>query len=81
MKRKKELGTRNIIGAAVTKLRIQRHMSQKELAAYMQEKGVAMNDSSLSKLEGQTRIATDRELLALADILQVSPEELLGFHS
>lgn len=81
MKRKKELGTRNIIGAAVTKLRIQRHMSQKELAAYMQEKGVAMNDSSLSKLEGQTRIATDRELLALADIFQVSPEELLGFHS
>ena len=37
-----------------------------------------MNASALSKLEGQIRFVTDVELVALADILEVSVDYLLG---
>ena len=39
--------------------------------------GVDINPSSLSKLEGQTRSATDVELKAISAILGVTIEELL----
>ena len=39
---------------------------------------VDMNASGLSKLEGQIRFVTDVELVALADILEVSVDYLLG---
>lgn len=43
----------------------------------MQLAGVDINPSSLSKLEGQVRIASDIELKAIAKILGVSMEELV----
>lgn len=72
------LGTCNLIGETVTRLRKKHKMSQKTLAANMQLLGIDINYSSLSKLEGQTRIATDKEMLALATIFQVSIEELFS---
>ena len=53
-------------------------MKQKELLAQLQVSGVDMNASGLSKLEGQIRYVTDVELVALADILEVSVDYLLG---
>ncbi len=44
----------------------------------VQVNGVDMNASGLSKLEGQIRFVTDVELVALADILEVSVDYLLG---
>ncbi|WP_322199470.1 hypothetical protein [Acutalibacter intestini] len=52
-------------------------MKQKELLAQLQVRGVDLNASGLSKLEGQIRFVTDIELLALADILNVSVMWLL----
>jgi transcriptional regulator with XRE-family HTH domain len=43
----------------------------------MQLRGVDINPSSLSKLEGQVRIASDRELYAIAQIFSVPMEELI----
>ena len=74
--RKAPLGDKNIIGAKVTKLRKLNYMSQKDLALNMQLMGIDINLSSLSKLEGQTRIATDREVYAIARILNVTADEL-----
>ena len=74
--RTKPLGCRNAIGANVTKLRRLHRMSQQELAANMQLLGVDINIVSLSKLEGQTRIALDREVYAIARIFDVSMEDL-----
>ena len=76
--RKKELGTRNLIGNRVEYMRKKRDMKQKELLAQLQVNGVDMNASGLSKLEGQIRYVTDIELVALADILDVSVDYLLG---
>ena len=76
--RKQQLGTRNLIGERVEYIRKKRDMKQKELLAQLQVNGVDMNASGLSKLEGQIRFVTDVELVALADILEVSVDYLLG---
>lgn len=76
--RKQELGNRNLIGARVELARKNQGMKQKELLAQLQVSGVDMSASGLSKLEGQVRHVTDFELVALADILSVSVNWLLG---
>jgi transcriptional regulator with XRE-family HTH domain len=76
--RRLDLGNKNIIGSKITKLRIERHLKQKDLLAKMQTKGININPSSLSKLEGQTRPVTDIELKVLAEIFSVSVDELLN---
>ncbi|MEG1426628.1 MAG: XRE family transcriptional regulator [Oscillospiraceae bacterium] len=70
--RKQPLGDKNLIGARVETARKNQGMKQKELLAQLQVRGVDMNSSGLSKLEGQIRFVSDYELLAFADILGVS---------
>lgn len=53
-------------------------MRQATLISKMQLMGVDINPSSLSKLEGQVRIATDIELKAIAEILGTTMEELVA---
>ena len=38
--------------------------------------GIDMNPTSYSKLEGQLRLATDKEIYVIAKILEVSVDEL-----
>ncbi|MDR0914854.1 MAG: helix-turn-helix domain-containing protein [Oscillospiraceae bacterium] len=76
--RKQDLGDRNLIGARVEAIRKERNMKQKDLLAQLQVNGVDMNASGLSKLEGQIRFVTDFEMLALADIFEISVDALLG---
>ena len=76
--RKLELGDRNMIGARVTKARQALDMKQVELLAKLQLAGVDMSVPALSLLEGQKRPVSDIELNALADILNVSVDWLLG---
>ena len=79
--RKLELGNRNLIGARVTIARKNKGMKQVELLAKLQLAGVDMSIPALSLLEGQKRPVSDIELNALADILQVSVDWLLGRES
>ena len=53
-------------------------MKQTELLAQLQLAGVDMSIPALSLLEGQKRPVSDIELNALADILHVSVNWLLG---
>ena len=76
--RKQALGNRNLIGARVEQARKELGMKQKELLAQLQVNGVDMNASALSKLEGQMRSVNDFELVALANILNVSVDWPLG---
>ena len=76
--RKLELGNRNMIGVRVTKARLDLGMKQVELLAKLQLAGVNMSVPALSLLEGQKRPVSDIELNALADILNVSVDWLLG---
>lgn len=76
--RKLELGDRNIIGARVTQARKAKGMKQVELLAKLQLAGVDLSVPALSLLEGQKRPVSDIELNAIADILGVSVDWLLG---
>lgn len=76
--RKLELGNRNIVGKRVTEARLAQGMKQVELLAKLQLAGIDMSVPALSLLEGQKRPVTDIELNALADILNVSVNWLLG---
>ena len=76
--RKLELGDRNLIGARVTEARRRKGMKQNELLARLQTAGVDMSTPALSLLEGQKRPVSDIELNALADVLGVSVNWLLG---
>lgn len=76
MKQRIRLGTENMVGANIERLRKERNIKQKDFIAKMQTFGVDINPTSYSKLEGQVRIATDKEVYAIAQILNVSFEEL-----
>ena len=76
--RKQALGTRNMVGAKIEAKRKELGMKQIDLLTQLQIKGVELTASGLSKLEGQIRFVTDVELVALADILEVSVDYLLG---
>ena len=52
--RKLELGERNLVGAYVTKLRLEKGMKQNELLARIQTNGIEISSSALSLLEGQS---------------------------
>lgn len=75
--RKQELGDKNIIGAKVEYQRKSIGMKQKDLLAQLQIRGVDLNSSGLSKLEGQLRGVADFELKAIAEVLGVSVNWLL----
>ena len=76
--RKLALGNRNIIGKRVTEARAARGMKQVELLAKLQTAGIDISSPALSLLEGQKRPVFDFELAALADVLGVSVDWLLG---
>lgn len=77
--RRAPLGTKNVVGARVTRLRAEHgDMKQWELMAQLQTAGINIGPASLSKLEGQTRPVTDLEIIALAKIFDVSADLLLG---
>ncbi len=75
--RKQALGTRNIVGAKIEKKRKEMGLKQKDLLTQLQIKGIDLNASGLSKLEGQLRFVTDFELKAIAEVLGVTVNWLL----
>lgn len=76
-----ELGNRNMVGARVTEQRLRLGLKQNELLARLQTSGIDISVPALSLLEGQKRPVSDFELCALADILHVSVDWLLGRES
>lgn len=77
MPKRREIGGENLIGQRVVALRKEKHINQKELLARLQTRGIEIGQSGLSELEGQKRKVSDRELLALAESLEVSVNDLL----
>ncbi len=69
--RKLPLGSSNIVGENICRLRKERGIKQKDFIAKIQTMGLDMNPTSYSKLEGQRRIATDKEIYVIAKILNV----------
>lgn len=70
--------SKNIIGPAVRRLRRERGYTQSALAAQMQLHGFDVSDLTILRIENGTRFVPDYEVRALAEILHVSYETLLG---
>lgn len=78
MPKRKTVGSENLIGQNVVLLRGRKKMRQTMLLSQLQVRGIDIGQSALSDLEGQNRKVSDKELVAIADALGVSIEEL--FH-
>ena len=76
--RKLPLGNRNMVGARVTEAREKLGMKQIELLSKLQLANIDISVPALSLLEGQKRPVSDYEINALADILNVSVDWLMG---
>lgn len=75
--RKLPLGDMNVVGANITRIRLKKGMKQKDLLAKLQSSGMDITGSCLSKIEGQTRMVTDKDLIIIANALGIAPQELL----
>lgn len=71
-------GKKNISGARIKEARIKNHLSQSDLAAKMQVRGITIERDCISRTEIGTRFIPDYELPIYAEIFQVSVEWLLG---
>ena len=76
--RKQEYGNSNIVGKNIERIRKEKGIKQKDFISRMQIMGCDINPTSYSKLEGQVRIATDKEIYTIAKILNVSINELFS---
>lgn len=74
--RKTEYGNCNIVGKNIERLRKEKGIKQKDFISKMQIMGCDINPTSYSKLEGQIRIATDKEIYVIAKILNVTTDTL-----
>ena len=78
--RKKEYGNANIVGKNIENMRKEQKIKQKDFISKLQTLGLDINPTSYSKLEGQIRVATDKEIYYIAKILKVSIDDLFKNH-
>lgn len=71
-------GKKNICGDRVRTARKALGLSQENLAAKLQVKGINIERDSISRIEIGTRFVADFELRILSEILGVSVNYLLG---
>lgn len=76
--RKTEYGNCNMVGKNIEALRKRAGIKQKDFVSKMQIMGFNINPTGFSKLEGQIRMATDKEIFAAAKILGVSINTLFN---
>ncbi len=65
-----------MVGRKVEQLRKERGIKQKDFISQLQTMGLDINPTSYSKLEGQVRIATDKEIYTIAKVLNISVDSL-----
>lgn len=64
-------GKKNICGDRVREARQKMRLSQSDLAARLQIKGITIERDSVSRIEAGTRFVADYEIRALSEILHV----------
>lgn len=74
--RKQEYGNANMVGKNIEELRKEKGLKQGEFIAKLQTLGLDINPTSYSKLEGQIRSASDKEIYIIAKALSASVDSL-----
>ena len=70
------VGDRNVIGHNITRIRQEKNMGQGELVRQIQLLGVEMNQAKLSRIEGKKISVVDKDMIAIAEALGVTVDEL-----
>lgn len=74
-------GLKNISGDRIHQMRTSKRLSQSDLAARMQVKGVTLEREAISKIETGDRFVTDYELMVFAQVLGVTMDWLVSSNS
>lgn len=74
--RKEMIGDKNMVGQNIMRLRLSLGIKQKDFIAKIQAAGVDINPTSYSKLEGQHRLASDKEIFVISKLLNVDINKL-----
>ncbi len=77
MKQIQYYGNKNIISFRVKEKRIEKGLSQEQLAARMQTMNCNIDQQMISKIENNNRQVTDFELACLCKCLEITPNEML----
>ncbi len=70
-------GRNNVCGKNVARRRMDMNISQRELADRLQLVGLDIDKNAVQRMECGKRFVTDIELVALAKVFGVTPNELL----
>ncbi len=70
-------GRKNACGVQLRQLRVQKRLSQGDLAARVQIAGVTLERDSISRIESGTRFVADYELYIFAKVLGTEMTTLL----
>ena len=68
---------KNVISKKLKSFRIEKGLSQEQLAAKMQTMGVNLDQQMVSKIEHNTRFVTDYELACFCVTLDISIQEMM----
>lgn len=71
-------GRRNICGDRIREARQRARLSQSDLCCALQLAGVTVERDVISRIENGSRFVADFEVVAVAEILDVSVDWLLG---
>ena len=74
--RQRAYGDANMVGRNIERFRKEKGIRQKDFISKMQTMGCDINPTSFSKLEGQVRMATDKEIYVISKLLGVSIDSL-----
>lgn len=66
----------NLVGPKVKELKIEKKLTQRNLAIQLQLLGYEFNELTILRIEQQTRFVSDMELLALATFFDININEL-----
>ncbi|MBQ8615918.1 MAG: helix-turn-helix transcriptional regulator [Clostridia bacterium] len=80
MRQRKHMGNRNLIGPNIAKIRQAKSFGQGELVRLIQATGYSINQAKLSRIEGRKVSVTDKDILAIAQALNVNIDELFVHH-
>ena len=75
--KKETSAVKNISGPYIREARLQKGWTQKELAERVKEFGVNLPETTINRIENQSRQVYDKELHVLVRVLEVSYERLL----